>query len=197
MNDILTYEFNDSPIEFLMMNDVMVNATHMGAIYKRDPSEFLKTKGAVNLITALKKRSLGQKRNPNIDQSHTGDIEHNDGDIISLNLTPIVLISKGQNGTEVLMHRWLAIDFALYLDVELKIWVLERIDYLFMSYTQSQRKLVLKENQLQTERRKLIEANEANAAVMRLAVLDEELKDIRNKKSYETRKTYNSWKLQL
>ena len=198
MTDLLTYEFNNNSIEFLMTNDVMVNATQMGAIYNKSPNEFLKTKGAEDLIAALKKRTLGQKKSSNIDVVNSGiEILNPENVTYSSNATPIVLTSKGNEHGGVWMHRWLAMDYAMNLDIEFKIWVLERIDYLFVSYTQAQRKLVLRENQLQTERRKLIEANESNAAVIRLAGLDEELKDIRNKKSYETRKTYNEWKLQI
>lgn len=198
MTDLLIYEFNNNSIEFLMTNDVMVNATQMGAIYNKHPNDFLQTKGAKDLIATLKKRALGQKKNANI-ESITSGLEILDAEniIYSSNSTPILLTSKGNEHGGIWMHRWLAMDYAMSLDVEFKIWVLERIDYLFVSYTQAQRKLVLRENQLQTERRKLIEANESNAAVIRLANLDEELKDIRNKKSYETRKTYNEWKMQL
>ena len=95
------------------------------------------------------------------------------------------------------MHKWLATEYARFLNIDFQIWLLERIDYLFVSFTQAQRKLVVKENQLVNERRKLIEQNGGNAALVKLASLDDELKDIRNKKSYATRKTYSEWRMQF
>ena len=83
MTDLLTYEFDKTSIQFLITNDVMVNATQMGLVYKKNPADFLKTKNAIELIEALKRRALGQKKNITEEQIASG-IEFLEGEILSI-----------------------------------------------------------------------------------------------------------------
>ncbi|MDF2433004.1 MAG: hypothetical protein JWP44_2635 [Mucilaginibacter sp.] len=194
--DFLNYEYQGKVIEFLMADDLMINATEMAAVFGKRPVDFLETKGAKELIAGLELRTIGDFNGSKIEQLNAGNALFKIKKIVeSANFAPILITAEGKEHGGTWMHRWLAIDFAMYLDVDFKIWILERIDYLFISFAKSHRQLVIKENQLIKERQKILAEHSNDPVIQKLAVVDDELKEIRNKKSSETRKTYKGWTL--
>lgn len=196
--DFLVYEYNSKAIEFLMADDLMINATEMGAIFGKRPYDFLRLKTTKETIEAMQKARFGDKKGEE-SSLYLSQIKGFDPEqaVLSGNGTAILVTIPLKKHGGTWMHRWLAIDYAMWLDVDFKIWVLERIDYLFLSFAQSNRKLIIQENKLRQEKAALLDKHAANPDFVRLASVMEEFSSLRDKKSNETRKTYKDWRLKL
>jgi len=193
--EILTYEFKGAAVEFLLSGDLMINATEMGAVFNKRPIDFLERKASVEMINAMKKRAIGDKKGASFEPflSQFKDLS-SENVVKSVNGTPILITIPGREGST-WMHRWLAIDFAMYLDVEFKLWVLEKIDLLFVAFSQIQRELIKEETLLKQKRSKLIEANKDNPAAIEIATIDDRLKEITNEKGKATKNQYKMWNI--
>lgn len=195
MNEILTYEYNGKAVEFFLGSEVMINATEMGAIFGKRPVDFLTNESAKKMIEAMKKRPFPAFRSDESSLLNAGNaVLTPEKEVRSDNGTLIYATYRaGHDLGATWMHRWLAIDFAMWMDVDFKLWVIERIDYLFVSSAQAQRKLIVKENLLLKQRRQILDEHGNDPVVLKLAQVDDDLKDIRNQKSNETRKNYKMW----
>ena len=194
MTDFLNYQYSEKTIEFLIGNDLMINATEMGTLFNKRPVDFLRLDATTALVEAMKKKQFNGFKCE--DSTHLNSVkalfkpenttQSEDGTLIYA-----TIFGREHGGTW--MHRWLAMDYAMWLDVDFKLWVLERIDYLFTNYAQAHRKIVIREQKLQKDRHILLLQNADNPIVKKLAAIDDELKEVRNEKSNETKKNYKNW----
>lgn len=148
--DVLEYQYNGNVVEFLFKEDLMVNATEMAKVYGKRSVDFLKNPSTKKLITALEKSSIRAKRSENSslrfagNADFEGEIKHRTADLV-----PLLIVQKGgEDGGVTWMHRYLAIDFAMWLDIDFRIWILHIIDDLLLSYSTERRSLALRKRQV-------------------------------------------------
>jgi len=114
----LEFIYQDVKIHFLLSKDenVMVNATEMAKAFGKEPKDFLRLEGTNKLIEKLiEKQNIG-------------------ADVPRYNRENIVY-SNNKAGTY--MHRKLALEFASWLDIDFKLWIIDVIDeILFGHYKQ-------------------------------------------------------------
>lgn len=105
----LKFIYQDTEIHFMLQNEgnVMVNATEMAKLFKKEPKDFLRLEGTKNFINY-------QIEKNNIVADVPRYIEEN------------IYYSNNKAGT--FMTRKLALKFAAWLDVRFEDWVFETID---------------------------------------------------------------------
>jgi len=178
----LEFMFQETEIHFLLQSggSVMVNATEMARIFKKEVNEFLRLESTKKLIVALEKSSIrpyrtGESpvRSDNFDHLN-GKVKHK-----SFDMVPLVIIRKGgEDGGLTWIHRYLAIEFATWLDIDFKIWTLRIIDNLLSSYTNARRELALRKKNVNDNIQKIIEESD-NQEVHKLAQLLKEKDQIK------------------
>lgn len=187
----LEYSYGSHTVEFLFKDDLMVNATEMAGVYGKRCIDFLKNQSAQKLISALEKSSIRANRSENSslrligNADFEGEIRHRSADLV-----PLLIVQKGgEDGGVTWMHRYLAIDFAMWLDVEFKIWILRKIDELLLSYTSEKRTLALRKRQNKENMNKII-SNSDNEEVKELAKLIKERDQIKGEE-FNLNKNFN------
>lgn len=193
----LIYDYKNKQIEFLLSGDMMINATEMAAVYEKRVSKFLENKETKEFIDKLKKTAIGENKGaefgPFLSQFEGLSPEKV---VKSPNGVPILVTIPGREGAT-WMHRWLAIDFAMWLDMDFKIWLIEKIDYLLINFSNKQRELLNKKQELIKAKDLIIEKNKENPDIIRLNEINEELKGISNKLGVTTKNQYSIWTNQL
>lgn len=187
----LEYQFGEHIIEFLFQDDLMVNATEMAAAYGKRSVDFLKNPSTQKLISALEKTSIRANRSENFslrfagNEGLGGETKHRSADLV-----PLLIVQKGgEEGGATWMHRYLAIDFAMWLDIDFKIWILRKIDELLLSYTSEKRLLALRKRQNKENINKIISSSE-NEEVKELAKLIKERDQIKGEE-FNLNKNFN------
>lgn len=120
--DLKAVEFiyQDTEIHFLLGNEknVMVNATEMAKAFGKEVDNFLRLESTKKFIFCLLKRENSKI----IPSDVRGYLTEED-----------IVIGKKRGGTY--MHRKLALEFASWLDVDFKVWIIDTIDdLLFGNY---------------------------------------------------------------
>lgn len=187
----LEYQFSGKTVEFLFQDDLLVNATEMAAVYGKRSTDFLKNGSTQKLISALEKSSIRANRSENSSLRFAGNADF-DGEIRhrSADLVPLLIVQKGgEEGGATWMHRYLAIDFAMWLDVDFKIWILRKIDDLLLSYTSEKRTLALRKRQVKDKMNKII-SNSESEEVKELAKLLKERDQIKGEE-FNLNKNFN------
>lgn len=189
----LLYEYNEKQIEFILSGDIMVNATEMAAIYGRKVSKFLENKETQDFINELKKTPIGENNGPEFGAflAQFGDLDPKKV-VKCPNGTPILITIQGREGAT-WMHRWLAIDFAMWLDVRFKTWIIRKIDHLLINFSNKQRELLSHKHELIRKKNELITRNLNNPDVMELNQINDELRGISQKLGQTTKSQYSIW----
>ena len=126
---------------FIADQNVMVNATQMGKVFKKKPVDFLKLDSTKNFIAVLEKkygnRIIEEKSTFSfVISSDQGEDLHLENEI-STSVNVLKVIHGGQeNGTW--MHRLLAIKFAAWLDSEFELWIYEITEEIMFGYSREQ-----------------------------------------------------------
>lgn len=184
MKTLLTkeYTYNGKVVEFLLGQDVMINATEMAAVFDKRLTHFTDLKSTQDWIKWLEKTSFLENRGrdsrlrfANFDDFE-GEIQHRSRDLV-----PILIVKKGgQDGGVSWMHRYLALELAMWLDIEFKGWVMMKIDQLLFNYSIVKSNVALQKRDLESERARLYEENMNNPTVQRIAEINEELRELKN-----------------
>jgi hypothetical protein len=116
---VVNFIYNKQPVDFepTGKDNVMVNATQMAKIFKKDLFQFTKSENTKEFISAcLKPANAG---------------------LLSIKCEEDIIISKQKSGTW--MHRVLALKFAAWLDPDFELWVFTTIDRIINHYFREQR----------------------------------------------------------
>lgn len=170
-----TFEFKDFPIHFNMLTEknLMVNATEMARIYRKEPHEFLRLDSTKAFVSALVESANngfadvfkpGKSRSENRPDSTKPALSGGSNSGISPELEPenivfseddFVQTMTGRHGSGTWMHRHLAIKFAAWLDVRFELWMIESIDQILLPHTGTidrRRRTLTQKSELDTER---------------------------------------------
>ena len=144
--EITEFKYGDEFIEFAFKEDLMINATEMAKIYNKKVYGFTRLESFKEVVAALEKTNIRTKRSADStprssgNLSIEGEIKHRSADLV-----PLMIVQKGgEEGGVTWLHRYLAIDFAMWLDVKFKIWILGKIDEMLLSYTSERRNIAIR-----------------------------------------------------
>lgn len=135
--NILEFIYNESTISFNPTgnDDVMVNATEMAKVFGKRIDVFLKAEHVQEFIDALIE-SLNEENEFTPNRGNSAVENENEFTPNGGNSSPItrddILQTRGQNGTW--MHRFLALEFAGWLDPKFKVWVWRKIDTIILGH---------------------------------------------------------------
>ena len=107
MENLTVFNYNGNEIAFKEGDNMMINATQMAKPFNKRPNDYLSLSSTNELINAI------TRKNGNCD-----------------NQVVTTLPGSPENGGGTWMNRILALDFAQWLSVDLKLWCTERIDEL-------------------------------------------------------------------
>lgn len=189
----LTYDYQNKQIEFLLSGDMMVNATEMASVYGKRVVDFTRRPETNSFIDRLSKKAIGDFKGDEFAPfiAQFGDLS-SDKVFKSANGVPILITIPGREGST-WMHRWLAIDFAMWLDIDFKIWLIEKIDYLLINFSNKQRELLNRKQELIKEKDKLLEKYKDNPEFIRINEINEEVRGISQKLGTTTKSQYSIW----
>jgi hypothetical protein len=191
--ETIVYEYQNKQIEFLLSGDVMVNATEMAKVYGKKVSRFLELESTKDFVAALSKRAIGDFKGQEFRPFLSQFSDLNPEKVVkSRNGVPVLITIPGREGAT-WMHRWLAIDFAMWVDLEFKLWIIEKIDYLLINFSNKQREILNQKAELIKSRDMLIEKNKNNPDILKLHEINEELKGLSQKLGATTRNQYAIW----
>lgn len=176
----LEYQYAGMAIDFSFREDLMVNATEMAKVFDKDLHEFMRSESFKKLIHALEKTNIRPDRTGNF-PVRSDEPEHIEGMIKhkTADLVPLVIINKGgKYGGSTWVHRYIAIELAMWLDVDFKIWLLTIIDRLLSSYASERRTLVLRKRNVDNQLMKIFEETE-NPEVIKIQKLLKEKNQIK------------------
>lgn len=105
--NLTVFNYNGNEIAFKEGDNMMINATQMAKPFNKRPNDYLSLSSTNELINAI------TRKNGNCD-----------------NQVVTTLPGSPENGGGTWMNRILALDFAQWLSVDLKLWCTERIDEL-------------------------------------------------------------------
>ncbi|MFA9191161.1 KilA-N domain-containing protein [Flavobacterium sp. FZUC8N2.13] len=113
----LEFIYQDTEIHFLLgtEKDVMVNATEMAKIFKKEIKDFMRldsTKNFINSYLKRKNRELKTEESPFLEEQ--------------------IYTSKQKSGTY--MIRPFALKFAAWLDSDFEVWIFETIDTILFGH---------------------------------------------------------------
>jgi len=135
--NILEFIYKENTISFNPTgnDDVMVNATEMAKAFGKRIDVFLKAEHVQEFIDALIE-SLNEdlellKIGDDSDLKSTDEFPPNGGNSEPITRDQIIQ-TRGQNGTW--MHRFLALEFAGWLDARFKVWVWKKIDKIILGH---------------------------------------------------------------
>lgn len=189
----LVYEYENKQIEFLLSGDMIVNATEIASVYDKRVYEFTRREETKEFINKLSKRSIGDFKDGDFPYLKSKFKDLDEKNIIkSVNGVPILITIPGREGAT-WMHRWVAIDFAMWLDMDFKIWIIEKIDYLLINFSNKQMELLNKKQELIKRRDEIIERNQTNPDVLELNQIIDDIRGISQKLGQTTKSQYLIW----
>jgi hypothetical protein len=111
--------YQDSEIHFLLGNEknVMVNATEMAKAFGKRIEDFKRLDGTKNFINALLKHENSKLAHADVRELDSKKMTESD-------------LIQTKNGIATYYHRKLALEFATWLDVDFKVWIIDTIDEL-------------------------------------------------------------------
>lgn len=189
----ISFDYNGKMIEFILGSEVMVNATEMGAVFGHTPYNFTRLEKSKKFLKTLKKSSIAESQieDYSIWLSKLRGLDRKSLVQTADNI-PILVITRGDEPTTY-MHRYLAIDYAMYLDDDFKLWIIKKIDYLFTSYSQKQRAIAARQNEIKKTLKRLILENPNNRDLQKYHALTEELKSLAGQKAKSSKDQYSIW----
>lgn len=189
--EALEYQYKGQIIEFLFKDDLMVNATEMAKAFDKKPIGYLRTDTAKSYIAALEKTAIRANRSAESaprfvgNEDFEGEIRHRSADLVPLIISQI----GGNEGGATWMHRYVAIDFAMWLDVDFKIWILRIIDDLLLNYTTERRSLAIRKKQVKEKMNRIFSESD-NSEVKELEKLFKEQNQIKGEE-FNLNKNFN------
>ncbi|WP_421977108.1 KilA-N domain-containing protein [Roseivirga seohaensis] len=181
LENVIIKNWNGHEILFELLNDdLMINATNMAKPFGKRPSDFTRLKETDKIIEAL--------------------IEgYNDGTIQDLGVADVRTQMEAFNEKKVYvkedflhqkqtgrdngtwMHRYLAIDFATWLDPKFKVWLLATIDQILKQLSKQIIDNVRSQTNLESERQKIAQTLFAqNEDYRKLVKIDRQIQDLKN-----------------
>jgi hypothetical protein len=165
VNAVFEFEFNNQVIEFdISDKDLMINATEMGKIFGKNPTEFLKLKQTKDFIEELKNLPL-----PFNESNFEGNHVTNQADLESM-----IFVNKTDG---LWMCEILALKFAGWLNPKFEVWVYSTIrEFLpnLRDNNEAYKQIVKFEDQLD----KLVKKLQGNADFQSYMLLQEKLKKL-------------------
>lgn len=146
----LEFIYQDTQIHFLFSQDenVMVNATDMAKVFNKSPKDFLRTDATKKLIECFcadenfnKIFNLGEDNMPRQERKNY-----------------LVNVKANGKNAGTYMHRYLAFEFAGWLEPNFKIWILHTIDQLLFG---NAKKLGSKITEVENNKQKVAELRNA------------------------------------
>ncbi|OYD44334.1 hypothetical protein CHU00_17650 [Sphingobacterium cellulitidis] len=105
-------------------------------------------------------------------------------------MVPLVVVQKGgEDGGSTWVHRYIAIDLAMWLDVEFKIWILRKIDELLIDYSSEKRTLAIRKRRV-NEKLNTIISNSKSDEVKEIEKLLKEKNQIKGEE-FNLNKNFN------
>ncbi|WP_198171440.1 KilA-N domain-containing protein [Mucilaginibacter aquatilis] len=154
--------YNNVVVRFFHADQLMVNATEMATVFESDVNKFLEENSTKNWIKWLENNLIRGKRNGEsvsrtaIKGVAPGVIRHKSADLV-----PILTVEKIDGGNTVFwMHHLLATDFAQWLNIDFKGWIILKVNELLFNYTMEKRQLEIEKITLQNKL-KQIDSNES------------------------------------
>jgi hypothetical protein len=165
VNAVFEFEFNNQVVEFdISDKDLMINATEMGKIFGKNPTEFLKLKQTKDFIEELKNLPL-----PFNESSFEGNHLDSQADLESM-----IFVNKTDG---LWMCEILALKFAGWLNPKFEVWVYSTIrEFLpnLRDNNEAYKQIVKFEDQLD----KLVKKLQGNADFQSYMLLQEKLKKL-------------------
>jgi hypothetical protein len=167
----MTREFiyNEKVVEFFHTDHLMVNATEMASIFNAKTIDFLKLESTKKWIKWLENTPIRAKRSGDSQLRSSanglfpGEVKYKSADLV-----PILTIQKdGDNSGCTWMHHMLATDFAMWLDIDFKGWVIMKVNELLFNYTFEKRQLEIEKVTLQNKLKRINETESAKNPVVR------------------------------
>ncbi len=179
--EIKEYMYNGKVVEFFFGDDIMVNATEMASVFNKKTYHFLQLESTQKWIKWLENNAIRANRTRDSRARYSGkaslpgEIKYRTRDLI-----PILIVEKGgSEGGATWMNRLLAIEFAMWLDIDFKGWIILKIDQLLYDYGFGKRNIVLEKVKLIVERERLFEENKDDEVVSRIKVIEDTLKSLK------------------
>lgn len=175
-NQTLEFLYQETEIHFLVNpkdKNVMVNATEMAKVFGKRTDHYLQNESTKSFIKALKV--------PEISGTLRGEIIEN----------------RGRNG--IYFHRLLALDFASWLDVNFRVWVILTIDKLLFAKNEKVAKAFEQESNLLSERKRIIEDAKAtnNKALLDFLEVEKKLGKTKYQKEKAIKEFKSQYKIQF
>lgn len=172
----LEYLYQETQIHFLFNpsdKNVMVNATEMAKLFGKRTSDYLENKSTKDLISELELT------------------------LISVNSEIKILDNRGHMG--MYFHRWLAIDFASWLDVKFRVWILETLDQILFGKQTKLAEVVQAKETKKARREELVTkaVNDGNADMLEYLALERDLKALANQQKKAMQELTGQYSLQL
>lgn len=174
------YNYRGQVIEFLIGDDIMINATEMAKVFGKEPYNFLKLESTKATIKELEKSYLRSNRSYAAEerlaknQIIIGEIKHRSADLL-----PLVSVKMGgDEGGGTWLHKILAIKLATWLDTKFEIWVFTTIDELINRFGSNKIKIANRKNEIKLEKSRIME-NSTSEDVIKLRILLEEENDLK------------------
>lgn len=170
-NQTLEFLYQETEIHFSVNSkekNVMVNATEMAKLFDKRTSDYLQN-SSTRLF--LKELELTLK---------------------SVNSNIKLLDNRGHMGYY--FHRLVALDFAAWLDVKFRVWMITTIDTLLFAKNEKVAQSFSEENRLISERNRIIKEAKENNNIALLDYLENE-KSL-SKTKYQTKKALDKFKSQ-
>ena len=151
-------EFNISFEPFLQKKECLVNATEMANVFGKLVKDYLKTEKTQAFLKVLEEE-LGNKKimQKNGFQKDTRPFEESKNDDFSGEFSENILkVVKGGRNSGTWMHRFLAIDFAMWLDPYFKYWVISIVEEILFGHAKIQDACLREKLELQDERENIL-----------------------------------------
>ena len=182
MGQLFEFQFNGKVIEFnLSETDVMVNATEMAKLYGQRPYAYLRQQETKKLIEELQKmpfkafNCVGDTHLNTLNTLFSFEVGINSADNV-----PILHTKKGRGGDggATWMHRYLALDFAGWLDVKFKVWMIITIDNLIHEYGRQTKDTVCRRAKLHDKKEALIKKLMGVKEYQDLVLVDQDIRKL-------------------
>ncbi|MFV8336416.1 KilA-N domain-containing protein [Flavobacterium sp. RSP29] len=178
--------YQDTEIHFLLGNEknVMVNATEMAKLFNKQIDNFTRLEGTKLFIQALLK--LENSKIAPSDVRELNQKEMTESDLI-----------QSKNGVATYYHRKLALEFASWLDVDFKVWIIDTIDEILFGKAKKVGDKI-SEAELEKEKiKKLIKEARDSRNETAIAILNsfDKLKEIEKEKKKSMTQFSNQYKM--
>lgn len=174
--NVVEFLYQETAIHFLVNpknENVMVNATEMAKMFGKRTDHYLQNESTKQFIEALKVP----------DMSGTLDSK--------------IIDNRGRNG--IYFHRILALDFAAWLDVNFRVWIIRTIDEILFAKNKFVAEAIFLKQEIIKEREELIEKaiRENNTDVLEYLRLEKDIKNLTSSENKAFSELKNQYKMNI